>query len=81
MSFGLWAGGRFPAKDLLPYIVAQTLGAILAAWILFQIASGTASFAVDPNAAGAFATNGYGSHSPGGYALASACSAWRWPSA
>ena len=47
MSFGLWAGGRFPAKDLLPYIVAQTLGAILAAWILFQIASGTAGFAID----------------------------------
>jgi len=72
VSFGLWAGGRFPLKDLLPYIVAQVLGAIFAAWILFQIASGTASFAVDPNAAGAFATNGYGSHSPGGYALASA---------
>ncbi|MEG2981162.1 MAG: aquaporin, partial [Stenotrophomonas sp.] len=44
VSFGLWAGGRFSAKDLLPYIVAQTLGAILAAWILFQIASGTAGF-------------------------------------
>ena len=70
VSFGLWAGGRFPLKDLLPYIVAQVLGAIFAAWILFQIASGTASFAVDPNAAGAFATNGFGDHSPGGYSMA-----------
>src|SRR5690606_19405973 len=41
VSFGLWAGGRFEARDLLPYIVAQVLGAVLAAWILFQIASGT----------------------------------------
>ena len=72
VSFGLWAGGRFPLKDLLPYIVAQVLGAIFAAWILFQIASGTASFAVDPNAAGAFATNGFGDHSPGGYSMAAA---------
>ncbi|QIL20099.1 aquaporin Z [Thermomonas sp. HDW16] len=72
VSFGLWAGGRFPAKDLLPYVVAQVLGAIFAAWILFQIASGTASFAVDPNAAGAFATNGFGDHSPGGYSMAAA---------
>ena len=69
VSFGLWAGGRFSAKDLLPYIVAQTLGAILAAWILFQIASGTAGFAIDNNAAGAFATNGFGDFSPGGYSM------------
>ena len=67
VSFGLWAGGRFPAKDLLPYIVAQVLGALLAGGILFQIASGTAAFAVDANSAGAFATNGFGAHSPGGY--------------
>ena len=66
VSFGLWAGGRFPAKDLLPYIVAQVLGALLAGGILFQIASGTAAFAVDANSAGAFATNGFGAHSPGG---------------
>ena len=72
MSFGLWAGGRFPAKDLLPYIVAQTLGAILAAWILFQIASGTAGFAIDNNAAGAFATNGFNAFSPGGYRMTAA---------
>ena len=72
VSFGLWAGGRFSAKDLLPYIVAQTLGAILAAWILFQIASGTAGFAIDNNAAGAFATNGFDAFSPGGYSMTAA---------
>lgn len=72
VSFGLWAGGRFPAKDLLPYIVAQTLGAILAAWILFQIASGAAGFAIDNNAAGAFATNGFNEFSPGGYSMTAA---------
>ncbi|QDA58019.1 aquaporin Z [Thermomonas aquatica] len=72
VSFGLWAGGRFSAKDLLPYIVAQTLGAILAAWILFQIASGAAGFAIDNTAAGAFATNGFDAFSPGGYNMASA---------
>ena len=69
VSFGLWAGGRFSAKDLLPYIIAQTLGAILAAWILYQIASGTAGFAIDSNAAGAFATNGFDAFSPGGYSM------------
>ena len=69
VSFGLWAGGRFSAKDLLPYIVAQTLGAIFAAWILFQIASGTAGFAIDNTSAGAFATNGFGEFSPGGYSM------------
>ena len=72
VSFGLWAGGRFPAKDLLPYIVAQVLGALLAGGILFQIASGTAAFAVDANSAGAFATNGFGAHSPGGYSATAA---------
>lgn len=72
VSFGLWAGGRFPAKDLLPYIAAQVLGAIFAGWILFQIASGRAEFAVDPTSAGAFASNGYGALSPGGYSVAAA---------
>ena len=72
VSFGLWAGGRFPAKDLLPYIVAQTVGATFAAWILFQIASGTAGFAIDNNAAGAFATNGFNEFSPGGYGMTAA---------
>ena len=72
VSFGLWAGGRFPLKDLLPYIVAQVLGAVFAGWILLQVASGAPGFAIDPNSAGAFATNGFGAHSPGGYSLAAA---------
>ncbi len=72
VSFGLWAGGRFPLKDLVPYVVAQVLGAIFAGWILFQIASGTATFAIDPSAAGTFASNGYGALSPGGYSVAAA---------
>ena len=72
VSLGLWAGGRFPARDLVPYIVAQVVGAILAGFILMQIASGTGTFTVDPNAAGAFASNGYGALSPGGYSVAAA---------
>ena len=72
VSFGLWAGGRFSAKDLLPYILAQTIGATFAAWILFQIASGSPGFAIDNNAAGAFATNGFDAFSPGGYSMAAA---------
>lgn len=72
VSFGLWAAGRFPARELLPYIVAQVVGAILAGFILMQIASGTATFAVDPTTAGAFASNGYGALSPGGYSVAAA---------
>ena len=72
VSFGLWAGGRFPAKDLLPYIVAQVAGGILAGFILLQIASGTAGFAIDNNSAGAFATNGFDVFSPGGYSMTAA---------
>ncbi len=72
VSFGLWAGGRFSAKDLAPYIVAQTLGAITAGFLLFQIASGHPDFAVDPTAAGAFASNGFDALSPGGYSVAAA---------
>ncbi|MEO5628875.1 MAG: aquaporin Z [Thermomonas sp.] len=72
VSFGLWAGGRFPAKDLLPYIAAQVTGAILAGFILFQIASGGPGFSIDPAAAGTFASNGYGALSPGGYTVAAA---------
>jgi len=65
VSIGLWAGGRFPADRLLPYVVAQVLGAIVAAAVLYLIASGKAGFSV----AGGFASNGYGEHSPGGYSL------------
>lgn len=72
VSFGLWAGGRFSAKDLAPYIIAQTLGAIAAGFLLFQIASGRPDFAIDPTAAGAFASNGFDALSPGGYSVAAA---------
>ena len=65
VSIGLWAGGRFPAKDLLPYIVAQVAGAIVAGGVLFLIASGRPGF--DPTAG--FGANGYGEHSSGGYSL------------
>jgi aquaporin Z len=68
VSIGLWAGGRFAAKDLLPYIVSQVLGAVAAAGVLFVIASGRSGFDV----AAGFASNGYGAHSPGGYSLAAA---------
>ena len=68
MSFGLWAGGRFPAGLLFPYIVAQVVGGIAAAAVLYLIASGKAGF----DLAGGFASNGYGEHSPGKYSLTSA---------
>jgi len=68
VSVGLWAGGRFPANELVPYIIAQVVGAIVAAGVLFVIASGAAGFDV----AGGFASNGYGEHSPGGYTLTAA---------
>jgi aquaporin Z len=69
VSFGLWAGGRFPAKDLLPYIIAQCVGGIAAAGTLFTIASGKAGFVIDNTRAGAFATNGFGAFSPDGYSM------------
>jgi len=65
VSFGLLAGKRFPAGELLPYVVAQVLGGIAGAGVLFVIASGKAGFDVS----GGFASNGYGAHSPGGYSL------------
>ncbi len=68
VSVGLWAGGRFPAKQLLPYIIAQILGAIVAGGVLYLIASGKADFTL----ASGFASNGYGAHSPGGYSLLAA---------
>jgi aquaporin Z len=72
VSIGLWAGGRFGGRDLLPYIAAQVLGAITAGGVLWVVASGQPGFVIDPAAAGAFATNGFGAHSPGGYSLLAA---------
>jgi len=68
VSIGLWAGGRFPANQLIPYIIAQVLGAVVAGGILYLIASGKADF----NVSAGFASNGYGAHSPGGYSLLAA---------
>lgn len=67
VSLGLWAGGRFDGKDLPGYIIAQVLGGILGAGLLYLIASGKAGFEV-----GGFASNGFGEHSPGGYSMTSA---------
>ena len=75
VSFGLWASGRFSAKDLLPYIVAQCLGGIVAAGTLLFILSGKEGFAIDNTKAGAFATNGFGAFSPDGYSMAAAFTA------
>ena len=68
VSVGLWAGGRFSGKDLLPYIIVQVLGAIVASGLLYLIASGKAGFTLDNG----FASNGYGEHSPDGYSMTSA---------
>ncbi|NTS76098.1 aquaporin Z [Catenovulum sp. SM1970] len=65
VSIGLMLGGRFDAKELPPYLVAQVLGAIAAGAVLYTIASGTGDFSL----ASGFASNGYGEHSPGGYSL------------
>ncbi|HCL78543.1 MAG TPA: aquaporin Z [Synergistaceae bacterium] len=65
VSIGLWAGGRFPTKDLVPYIVSQVLGAVAAGGVLYLIASGKAGFDVTAG----FATNGYGEHSPAGFSM------------
>ena len=68
VSVGLWAGGRFPANQLLQYIVAQVLGAVVAGGVLYLIASGKPGFDLSAG----FASNGYGAHSPGGYSLLAA---------
>jgi aquaporin Z len=67
VSVGLVVGGRFPARDLLPYVIAQVFGAIVAAAVLLYIASGKPGFELG----GGLASNGFGAHSPGGYSLAS----------
>jgi len=69
VSIGLVVGKRFPVSELLPYVVAQVLGAIVGSGVLYVIASGKDGFSL----AGGFASNGYGAHSPGGYSLL-ACS-------
>lgn len=68
VSIGLWAGGRFPAKELLPYIVAQVFGAVFAGGVLYLIATGKTGFELSAG----FASNGYGAHSPGGYSMLAA---------
>jgi len=68
VSIGLWIGGRFSSKDLLPYIVAQVIGGVLAGGVLYVIASGQTGFDV----AGGFASNGFAEHSPGGYTMMAA---------
>lgn len=67
VSVGLMMAGRFPARDLVPYVITQVLGAVAAGAVLYLIASGKAGFSV-----GGFASNGYGAHSPGGYSMVAA---------
>lgn len=68
VTVGLWYGGRFPVNQIIPYIIAQVLGAIVAGGVLYIIASGQPGF----DLSGGFASNGYGEHSPGGYSLLAA---------
>lgn len=68
VSIGLWMGGRFSSKELLPYIVAQVIGGLAGAGVLYLIASGKADFSL----AAGFASNGFGEHSPGGYSMTAA---------
>ena len=67
VSIGLWVGGRFPANEVIPYIIIQVAGGIAGAGVLYLIASGKAGFELSAG----FASNGYGEHSPGGYSLVS----------
>ncbi|KEY59897.1 aquaporin Z [Serratia sp. DD3] len=69
VTMGLFAGGRFPAKDVVPYVIAQVIGGIAAAAVLYLVASGKTGFDAT---AGGFASNGYGEHSPDGYSLQAA---------
>src|SRR5690349_6419317 len=68
VTIGLWAGGRFPGRDIPAYVITQVVGAIVAAGVLYLIASGKSGFDV----AAGFASNGYDAHSPGGYSLVAA---------
>ncbi len=68
VTLGLWAGGRFQSKDILPYWVAQVFGAVAGAFVLYVIASGASGFSLT----GGFASNGFGDHSPGGYTMLAA---------
>lgn len=72
VTVGLATAGRFSWGSVIPYVVAQVIGAIVAAGVLYLIASGKAGFVIDPATPGAFATNGYGAHSPGGYSMLAA---------
>jgi len=72
VSFGLWAGGRFSGKELVPYIASQLSGGIIAAGALYLIASGKTGFTIDATKAGAFAANGFGELSPEKYSMEAA---------
>jgi aquaporin Z len=72
VSVGLWLGGRFSSKELVPYIISQVLGGLAGGTVLYLIASGQEGFMAAGSAAGQFASNGYGAHSPGGYSMTAA---------
>ncbi|ALM51405.1 aquaporin Z [Halomonas huangheensis] len=72
VSVGLWVGGRFEAREVLPYIIAQVFGGLVAGFVLMMIAQGNADFVSDSSVAGNFASNGFGELSPGGYSLGAA---------
>lgn len=70
VSFGLWAGGKFPGSQLLPYVIAQVLGGVIAGGVILLVASGREGFAL--TGGNPLATNGWGAHSPGGYGFLAA---------